>query len=817
MLKNYLTSAFRHFLTGPLYSLVSILGLAVGLTSCLIIGLYVDYELGFDTDHEHGNAIYRIIREASVEGRPSFTDVTSAGLGPILGAEIPSVTVARVKRERRHITIGDQELPNFVVCRADPGILDVFTLPLISGRKDDVLATPASALITLEAAERLFGTHDVVGQTFKIVRDAYEITGILANPPERTSIPFDIITPPDRRPSNRWALWHRSLVKRVETFIHIQDGHLQTVSDQLARLTVNHLGSDAGITYHFQPLSRIHLYTASDGISSRRSDAKLGDIRTLYLLSLVAVFTLVIAIANVINLGIARGSARYKEVGVRKAVGATRRQLLTQHLGESIGSTALSCVLSLILTFVLLPTVNQLLDRNLTFDIVRLLPLLITLVLVVGILNGLYPGLVLSARPSAMAAKGATTVSGSSRYAWSLVVIQFTLAIGLMTATWATREQHAFLRDMKLGIDQENVLILPLFDATNGNGVINGYRFKQRYAEVKSAFLAHPRILKATTSRGTTGIHSEGSSFIAEGGIQNAASVFPVDEDYLSFYKIELLAGRNFQYEHARTTNTWRRDHKATERFIINEKAMALWGWTLDPGAASYAVGKVLSANVGGSFFPDGLRRGVVIGVVKDFHFSPLRETVGPLVLVTEPSSMANLYLKIVPEDLTQTLAFAKSLWERYVPNRPFQYSFLDERLDRLYDSEARLTQAFTLFTTVSILIACLGLFSLSALEVSKRAKEIGIRKVLGASLPGLIALLAQRHLKLVTIAGLIATPIGYGLVEQWLQNFPYRIQLGFTPFVAFVGAGLLLAATTVIYQTTRAALSDPVDTLRAE
>ena len=828
MLSSYLKTMLRHLVNHSFYSALNLTGLVVGLACCVLIGLYIEYELNYDHNHKNRDGIYRVIRETRTIDQTTYSERTSGGLIEALQQGMyPEIEQAlRIHRWKRTVTAGEKKVYQQSYCLADENILKVFDFPLVQGDPETVFQTPGSVLITQRLALKLFGAENPIGKTILIEESdqdyAYQVTGVLKNMPEQTTIRFDILSATKQGQwQKKWVQWKPKEGRPVESYFLLKEAyHASFLEGKLSDLIPKYMGEVAAhnIQYDLQPLNRIHLYSNRDyGIKAENrgtpeTSKPHGDIRNVYLFSLLAILILTIACVNFVNLTTARAIGRRREVGLRKVVGANRLQLITQFLGESIFLACMALILALGLVELTLPTFNAFFDRAIRLNIntARLLLNLLGLIFVVGILAGSYPAFVLSAFQPVSMLRGTSTTNVSTRLRKSLVVGQFAIAILLMVVTWVVYSQQEFLRNKNLGFDREQIIEVPIFGAANSNQMINALRFKQQYNVIKQAFTIHPNILYATTSRGLVGQWATLETFQPEGKPAYSMDVIGVDEEFLDFYDIELVAGRNFTQLHAETTNTQRRNEKLDEQFILNETAVNRLGWT-NP------IGKRFTWNEGNTFFPNGVRPGIVIGVVKDFHFKPLHEKIGPLVLVTELKNAEKLYLKVKPENLPRTVAFVQKVWERYIPNRSFTFSFLDENLDQIYQAESKLSRLFTFFSVLSIFIACLGLLGLVTLSAQCRTKEIGIRKVLGASVSSIVILLSSDFVKLVLIANLLAWPVAYYTLWHWLQNYAYRIDLGFGFFILSGVLAFIIALITVSVQTLKAARSNPVDALRNE
>ena len=491
-------------------------------------------------------------------------------------------------------------------------------------------------------------------------------------------------------------------------------------------------------------------------------------------------------------------------------MGADRGTVVRQLVCESIVLALAGMVAAIFIAQLALPYFNGLSGTHISL-VDRSIPIGFASVVVaclVGTLSGLYPAVWLASVHPVSALKGGGPEARPRMFSKGLVVVQFAIATPVAVLTWGIFSQYDYMRFKDLGFENTNVIVVPIFGAANANAEINPTRFKQRYPEVKAAFLAHPNIHEATTSLKPFGTDTSIQTFQPEGLEGQHVDMFRVDEDFLNFYGIRLVEGRDFPEKYARTQNHKRRDDRMEELYILNETAARQWG---------LGVGSRLTWLVGGDFFPGGRRDGRVIGIVADFHFRSLHNAISPLVLVTEPHSMVNLYLRMGDGDVENTLAFMEQAWERFIPNRTFRFSFLESDLQSLYESEIKLGRLFTVITCLSLSVACLGLVGLALMEVENRTKELGVRKVLGATAFGLFNLMNRDIMACVGVAYVLGCPVAFFMLARWLEGFAYRIAPGLPLFV-IVGFGFIgIATMTVSTQTLRAARRDPVEVLRYE
>ena len=770
------------------------------MTCCTLILLFVHHELNYDTYHPNADHIYRILRETRTENTdPFFSPGTSGNLGPTLQRDFPEIQeMARIweipETYVQHQTRGFTQK----LLMADPSVLTLFSLPLLKGDSNTALEQPYSILITKEMAEKYFGQQDPIGKiiqlTHRFARGDYQVTGILETLPHNTQLRFDFLTATKdtELTSRAWGVWKSTSTWRpIQTFIRLPKHYNPDVlKSKLPDFMAQYMGESVRTlnTYHLQPLKRIHLYSQRDfGMISD------GDIAHILLSSTIAALIMVIACINFMNLATARSAERAQEVGLRKVVGANKSALVLQFLGEAMLLSLLGLLLAMILAKLCLPAFNGFMGKHLTLDVWNNGPIIVVLfflVLFVGALSGAYPAFFLSAFQPVDVLKGSQKAGSWGIYIRKgLVVFQFAISIILIVSTFAINKQQSYIQNKNLGFNKTQVIVMPLF--------LRDRSLAPRYEAIKKGFLRHPNVLKATaTLRSIDEAHS--FRVVRPEGITDDAlrmHLIWVDEDYVDTFEMQIVQGRNL-------SKTITSDSTA---FILNETAVKLLGWK-DP------IGKQFELTL--------FRiRGPVIGVVKDFHFGSLHTPLGPAFInkIRTNQAVNWLTVRISSNNLEETIAFLESEWKRHIPNQPFEYAFLDDQLDRLYDQEKRLGQMFTIFALLAIFVACLGMFGLAAFTTEQRTKEIGIRKVLGASTFDILRIIAKEFVRLVLFANVIAWPIAYMAINQWLQNFAYRITLDPIPFLLGGLLALSIALTVVSYQAIKAATANPINTLKYE
>jgi len=806
MFKNYLIIAVRNLLRHKVYSGINIVGLAIGMACCILIAQYIRFEMSFDQFHSKSDRIYRVVRETrSTGGTPSFNMGTSGNLGPALLEAYPEIEqAARIWRWGAWMVYGEKEMYQSISF-IDPSFFDVFDLPFVVGDAKSAFQDPFSIVITEEVAKTYFGDADPIGKVISIedryFAPAYTVTGILKNLPKQSSIYIGclVTTISEPEPIEMWHRWAATYNWRpIETYVVLPKGYQkETLEQKLPVLMEQHMGADIRKrnTYYLQPLTRMRLYAKVD-----YQEGGPGDINRIYTFFWVAIFILLIACINFMNLATARSVHRAREVGLRKVVGAVRKQLMIQFLGESLMISFLALPIAFLLGLVALPIFGNYVQSDLaSTSMWDLLPVFVVFALVVGALAGCYPAFYLSSYQPVEVMKG--RLKSGSRGAWlrkGLVVFQFGASIVLIIGTVVIYCQLDYMSNKDLGFQKENVMVLPLFNLNREFAQSNEDRLAQRYHFVKQEFLKHPNILEATATRYAAGIRGGVIRTVQPEGKQGSEwkmFVNEVDEDFFEFFGIELLEGRNFSPDIA---------SDSTHAFILNETAVKQLGWEDDP------LGKTFG-------FEQKNMHGVVVGVVKDFHQASLQEKIRPVAFCMRRILYNVLALKVKPDNLKETIAFMEENWKRFVPQRPFEHWFLDEELNWAYFEEQRFGEVASIFSGLAVFVACLGLLGLAAFMAEQRTKEIGVRKVLGASVGNIIYLLSKEFAVLVLVANLIAWPVSYWLMTQWLQDFAYHIELSVFIFLGGGLLALLIALLTVSVLAFKAARRNPVAALRYE
>jgi len=806
MLKNYLKIALRNLLKYKGYSLINIFGLAVGMASCILILLYVHDELSYDQHHEKADQIYRVTREwFNSDGSPNLhLGHVAPPIGPLLKNDFPDILqMARISSGgnpllRYQDNVFQEERFYF----ADPNIFEIFTLPLLKGDPKTALADPNSIVLTPAMAKKYFSDADPLGKVLNIDNQAdLKVTGVMSEIPASSHFHFDFLGSMKLLEqifgAQEFKNWGSNNYATYLLFPkdYATENFTKAVPAFIGRHHPEGEKAIPNTTLHLQRLLDIHLRSQLDSELEAN-----GNIVYVYIFSAIAFFLLLIACINFMNLATARSANRAREVGLRKVVGAERQQLIKQFLGETIVLAFIALFLAVVFVELALPKFNAFAGKELALrsqSALFIFGSLLGVALFVGVVAGSYPAFFLSNFQPAAVLKGQKIGSTKSRFRSTLVVFQFAISIILIVGMGVVYNQLEYCRTKNLGLNKEQIVVLP---------VNSGAEIARRYPDMRNQLLQHPTIAGVAASKRVPSgrlLDSSGGKLIdgeKSTPLEFRIANIRVDHNFIPIYGMQMAAGRNFST--AFPTDS-------TEAFILNETAVKKIGWALPEAAVDKP-------------FEYGNRKGRIIGVVKDFNYESLHQPITPIVMFIAPQNFNSISVKIRadrPADIAATLEFLKQKWQEYRPNFPFQYSFIDERYEQLYQSEHRLGQIFGTFSLLAVFIACLGLFGLASYTAEQRTKEIGIRKVLGASVGNIVLLLSKEFTRLVIVATLVSWPIAYYAMNRWLQEFAYRINLhqqGGTFLLAAVLA-LAIALITVSFQAIKAAVSNPVKALRYE
>jgi len=800
MFKNYMKIAFRSLKKHKGYSFINISGLAIGMAVCILIMMWILNELSYDKYHEKADRICRLTIDIEV-GSMLHTPVSLTAAGPALVKDFPEIiTTARVDRPNR-VSVKYQEkiFQEADVGFAENAIFDIFTFPFISGDPKTALEAPNTVVITESMAKKYFDDKDPLGKILRFNNDTdFSVTGVVKDVPVNSHFRFNMLRSFQTlmaEGSVRDDMWFDL---RFFTYLLLdENADPAQLEQKLPGFIDNHLGdalraAGGSAQLFIQPLKKIHLYSDFERDISANS-----DITYVYLFSAIAIFVLLIAGINFINLSTARSATRAQEVGMRKTLGAVRSRLIGQFLGESMIHSFLAMGLAIVLTKMSLPYFNSVIGSELTLNFFQSpwqLATFLGMAVIVGVFAGSYPAFVLSSFPPVKVLKGLLKAGGShSRFRKILVVFQFSISIALIAGTIIVYKQIIFMKNKELGFNKEHVVVIPRMNDS----------FRKSYRSIRSELLNLSGVIDVGASDLVPSRGHLIGSFLPEGFADDqvlAMDYMNVDAHYIPTMGMEIINGRNFSEDFATDPD---------ESVLINETAAKKIGWENPVGKRF--VFRPPPNSEGEVFYLS------VIGVVKDFHMQSLRERIEPLIIFYDYDSLQTLSVRIASDNILHTLGLLEKKWKELDPNRPFNFLFLDDSFDRLYRQEDRLKTITFYFSFLAVLIGCLGLFGMASFTAEQRTKEIGIRKVLGASIPGIVRLLAKEFVLLVIVANLIALPAAYFAMNRWLQSFAYRMDIHPIIFVLSAALSLSIAMITVSYQAVRAALANPVDSLRYE
>lgn len=797
MLKNYLLISFRNLRKQFSYSLINIAGLGLGLATALLLILWVSHELSYDSFHSKADRIYRSSMEYSFGGQVSKTLVSPTALLPALKsfAEVeegvrvynPSGWSPFIVKKDENIF---QESKFFF---ADSTFFQVFDFELISGNKQKALTEPYAVILTENTAKKYFGNEDPVGKTLTVNNSReYSVTGVLKNIPSNSILHFDFLGSFNSLAVSREKPFWWSANYQTFFVLH-KNASLTELDRKLNDLVKKELAAEItneGDYVRYNSMKLTDIYLRSDYSTE---EASLGDIKYVYIFSVIAVLVLVIASINYVNLATARAADRAKEVGLRKVVGAMRQQLFAQFMGESIVITVLSFLVAFLLAQLMLPVFNQLTGKEFTFSSLlspTFLSISLGMLVLIALLSGAYPAMVITGFKPATVLKGNFRFSG--RGIWlrkALVITQFSISVILIVGTLIIQKQLTFIQSTKLGYNKDNNIVLP---------------YERNKPEVFASFkteLMRSGVVQEVGRGNESPVQIRGGYTIntaesSERGI--IITGLPVDEGYIPSLGIELLQGRNFTEADVKRVST-----DTVYTFILNESALA--ALFLDQETA---IGTPVEL---------GQRKGEIIGVVKDFNFSSLHNAIGPLVIFPEEFQLNHVFIKLNTGDTKQALEKIESISKTIYPHRPFEFQFVDQQYSALYQAEERMGSIFTVFATLAIIIACMGLFGLVSFSAAQRTKEISIRKVLGATAQNIVMLITRDYTPLILLAIVIGLPVSWLMMTKWLNSFAYKTEIGLSPLLWASLGCVVIAFGTASYQAIKAAITNPANNLRNE
>ena len=808
MIRNFFKIAFRNITRHKGFSFINIAGLTLGLTACLLIGLFVWDENQYDKFLPGGDRVYRVYIEYTNNEGTQEMAVAPPMFATTLDQDFPEVEkTARVMMQaeyKRLFEAGKNKLYEQSGFYVDSTFFDVFPLVFKYGSSTKALDDPASIVISEEMAERFFGDENPVGKQMLIDKTPLQVKGVFEKNP-KFHLQFNFLRPlaAVQLPAERmqsWG-WHQFVnYVKVKKETNVKALELKFQNDVKQKSKSSNNDATTSDKPFFQALKDIHLYSANFKFDL----AQRGNITYVNALSIIAVFILLIACFNFVNLATAKSLQRAKEVGVRKAVGADRKHLIFQFIGETVLFTFISIVISVILTFLFLPWLNHFTNKHISFALFAdpvVLLLLLALTLFVGIIAGFYPALVLSGFNPVKVLKG--SVSGDEqpgKIPWlrhGLVVTQFALSVLLIISALVVFKQVDYLHNKDLGFNKEQIMFFPM----------RGDNMFKNVDAFKNELLQSPGVFSVSIGYGFPGDAVAGDEIIVPRNgqqVTQSATQLMVDYDYIKTLGLRVVAGRDFSKEMSTD-----KDHA----WIINETAVKQLGF----GTPQKALGQRLYWHVWGASNPDSLKIGQVIGVVKDFNYKSLYDKVQTTVLQIFPDAAWKVAVKMKTASIGSAINHVRNAWNKFTPDYPIEYKFLDENFEQMYRAEDKLKSLLWIFTSIAIFVGCLGLFGLAAYTAERRRKEVGIRKVLGASTQGMVMLLSKDFIKLVVISLLIASPVAWYFMNKWLQDFAYRVNISWWVFAIAAILALSIAFVTVSFQAIKAAIANPVKSLRTE
>jgi putative ABC transport system permease protein len=788
MITYYLKTAFRSFLKNKTSSIINIIGLTIGLSVVITIATFIIHELSYDSFHVNCNRIYRII-DGNADDKDSFAG-TPAPLGTFLQSNIPEIlSYTRLNKAEQVVEYKNKKFQEKEFFFADPSFFEIFTFPLISGKPGSALKEPNSMVFTEKAAKKYFGPENPVGKVVSLDGGFdFTVTAVAKDVPENSHFHFDFLIPFERIDEilhrnnlESWGSWNYFTYILASENINTEQLKSKLNSTFKTKLPDR---ADPFADLTFQPIKEIHFRF------NRKNLEPAFDDKYLTIFIAVAIAVLIIACINFINLTTARSIKRAKEVGLRKTVGANYSELVKQFLLESIFLSVIASVLSVITVELILPAINTITGKHYSIDYTNANNYLIFfgLVLLTGILAGAYPAMVLSSFHPVKALKGKMNRESNVSFRNVLVVFQFTVSIALIVCTVIIFQQINFIQTKNLGFAKEQIINIPL----------KSRELMQKSQTIKEELLRDKDILSASVNSYVPssfnehwgGIRWENMSEKDENG---QLWIIVADKDFVKTYQVEMLEGEDYAA-----------NFEATDKlaFILNKSAVKQMNWET-------AAGKEI--------IYWGSQKGNIVGVMDDFHFRSLHHLVEPCAIVLSENRGQHISVRIKAENITSCLASIKRTWDSFASNLTFDYYFLDEDFAKLYQSEIRISTVLGNFSLVTVFIACIGLFGLTTFMAERRKKELGIRKVLGASSIGLLRQFSFDYTRWVILANLIAWPAAYYFMSKWLEDFAYRIDLAWWVFVLSGGIALIIALATVSFQAIRAATANPVESLRYE
>ncbi|MEO5890551.1 MAG: ABC transporter permease [Ferruginibacter sp.] len=796
MIIHHFKFAVRNIARSKTYSAINIAGLAISLTAFILMALYIENELSFDRFNANADRIYRVADDKQAPDITLHSAASSAPVAPALQQDFPEIKEAvRLINTESLVKYASSYFEERGIFFADANLFKVFSFKLKKGNPDNALKEPGSIVLTSATAEKYFGNNEPLGKLLTVDGKSMKVTGIMENVPANSHLQFDLLismaTAQQNGSGYDWLFtnWYSN---NFYTYILLPAKYdVNKLTSRLEDFDKRHQEVDSKTIHHYSLEKLTDIYLRSD---RDEQVGKTGNLTNLYIFSVIAFFILLIACVNFINLSTARAGVRAKEVAVKKVTGASRGQMIVQFFSESFLMTTLSLLLAIALVYAILPAFNAFSDKKLAIDLLSPthLTTLVALFLGIGFISGSYPAFILSGFKPIAALKGKVSMdSWSTGIRKGLVVFQFGVSVILIVCSLVVYTQMQYLQRHDLGFNPSQTMVI------NFEG---DRKVQQQIKIIKQRLSQIPGIQSITASSNVPGDASAGGwsmDFAKKSGdtIHTEFPVYLTDYTFLDQYHIPVVAGRALSEQYAADS---------VESMIINETALNKLGFN--------SPGEAIGVNV--DMYPSS---GKITGVFKDFNFESLQKKITPLVMRVMPSKFRLLSLQMNTANIKQTIAEIEKQWKLLAPERPLEYSFLNDNFNKQYQAEIKFGQVFTIFASLAVFIACLGLFGLALFSMQQRTKEIGIRKVLGAGVPGIVALLSRDFLKPVMTAFLIASPIAWYFMNKWLQDFAYRINISSWIFVITALLAVTITMITVSFQAIKAAMANPVRSLRAE
>ncbi|HSU27697.1 MAG TPA: ABC transporter permease [Chitinophagaceae bacterium] len=799
MIKTYLKIAFRNIRKNKMYSFINIAGLTTGIVCCILIGLFINSELSFDKFHKNADRITRATMEYSSGGIVTKVATTGTKVGPQFKRIFPAIEeYVRTLKFSRIVTYGDKQFTENRFYYADESFLKIFSFPLVKGDVASALNSGDKVVITASTAKKYFGATDPIGKVMRIGdKKDFIVSAVAKDVPRDSQIQFDFVINFNNLAAAKDEIWWQA--NYVTYFLLHDKSQLAGLQQQvLAYMKTDDVRKEAKLegndylTFQIEPLTKVHLYSSIAGFEPN------GNITYIYVLAAIALLILIIACVNYTNLTIAQSAGRSGEIGIRKVMGARRGELFAQFIGETLFFTLLAVILAILISIQLLPFFNTVTGKHImAADLLSFKPIISILLagVIISLMAGIYPALILSGSIIIKILKQGFSFSSSGNgLRKSLIVVQFVISMFLIVATIIILQQLSFIRHRNLGYDKDQVIVMPV-----------NFPTPEQYDVLKDAVKRLPAVKSVSGAYGNPTFVTWGDGINAENGTQKISfsiSAMPVDIDFIKTMNMQIVTGSDFTPSDLQLMDTSNNNKNFLYTYMLNEKAVKMIGWTPEQ-----ALGKIV----------DRGEKGIIKAVIKDFHFASMHEPIGPLMMFMDKSYVRNMYVKAQGGGISTLIAELGKIWKERVPNRPFEYHFLDEDFNSLYISEQRAAGIFTTFAAIAICLACLGLFGLAAFTTTRRTKEIGIRKVLGANILDITKNISKDFIVLVCLAIVIATPLAWLASKKWLQDFAYRIHIQSWVFIASGIVIILLTLATVSFHAIKAALVNPVKSLRSE